>query len=283
MVSEENLAYLDEQGIPYIVAIRRRGTRESDELISKGLRGFVEMEELGLRVKEKKKGEIRYILCHNPEVAKGKRGTREEFFKKAQGEIDKLNRRFRKGQLSPQGLYHKAMEVLEHYHLERYFCPEVERRGVILYMDTELLEREHFLEGKFFLKTRLTAEQMSTAEVIRTYKGLSEIERAFRILKDPLKLRPIFHWTDRRVRAHVVICVLAYLLQKVMGIYCERANLKLSPQRALGILSQLKAIRSRLGNQSVVLTTTVEDRMRQILHAAQIPIPEKVIQSQLLT
>jgi hypothetical protein len=151
----------------------------------------------------------------------------------------------------------------------------VEKRGVILYMDTELLEREHFLEGKFFLKTRLTAEQMSTAEVIRTYKGLSEIERAFRILKDPLKLRPIFHWT--------MICVLAYLLQKVIRIYCERANLKLSPQRAVGILSQLMAIRSRLGNQSVVLTTTIEDRMRQILHAAQIPIPKKVIQSQLLT
>lgn len=283
MVSEENLISLDEQGIPYIVAIRRRGTSESDELISKGLRGFVEMEELGLRVKEKKKGDIRYILCHNPEVAKRKRGTREEFFKKAQEEIEKLNRRFRKGQLSPQGLYHKAMEVLQHYHLERYFCPEVEKRGVILYMDTELLEREQFLEGKFFLKTRLTDEQITTAEVIRTYKALCEIERAFRTLKDPLRLRPIFHWTHRRVRAHVMICVLAYLLQKVMGIYCQRANLNLSPQRALGILSRLKAIRSHLGNQSVVLTTIIEDRMRQILHAAQIPIPEKTIQSQLLT
>ena len=80
--------------------------------------------------------------------------------------------------------------------------------------------------------------------------GRHRHEAAERTLKDPLKLRPIFHWTDRRVRAPVMICVLAYLLQKVMGIYCQRANLKLSPQRALGILSQLKAIRSHLGNLS---------------------------------
>lgn len=283
MVSEENLSYLDEHGIPYIVAIRRRGTRESDELISKTLRGFEEMEELGLMVKEKSKGDIRYILCHNPEVAKRKRQNREELFHKAQGEIEKLNRRFRKGQLTPHSLYRKAMEVLQHYHLDRYFCPELESRGVILYMDTEHLEREHFLEGKFFLRTRLTPEELSPQEVIRTYKGLSEIERAFRTLKDPLKLRPIFHWTDKRVRAHVMICVLAYLLQKVLGIYCHSAALKLSPQRALQVLSQLKAVRSHLGNHSVVLTTTIEDRMRQILHAAHIPIPEKVIESQLLT
>jgi len=283
MVSEENLAYLDEHKIPYIVAIRRRGTKESDELISKTLRGFVDMEDLGLRVKEKTQGETRYILCHNPEVANKKKGIREEFFKKAQREIDKLNRRFLKGGLTPESLYHKAMEVLENYHLEKYFSPKVEKPGVILYTNTDLLERERFLEGKFFLKTKLTAEEISTKEAIRTYKALSEIERAFRTLKDPLKLRPIFHWTDRRVRAHVMICVLAYLLEKMVGIYCEKAKLNLSPRRALSLLSHLKAIHTRLGNQSLVVTTTIQERMREILDAAKIPMPEKVIETQLLT
>jgi len=101
MVSEGNLSYLDEQDIPYIVAIRRRGTRESEELISKSLKGFVEMEALGLRVKESTKGNTRYILCHNPEVASKKKAIREEFFAKAHKEIDRLNRRFLKGQLAP--------------------------------------------------------------------------------------------------------------------------------------------------------------------------------------
>jgi len=283
MVSEQNLAYLQDNGIPYIVAIRRRGTKESCELISKSLRGFEEIEELGLKVKEITKGKIRYILCHNPQVAKAKRENREESLRKAQGEIDKLNRRFRKGQLNSNSLYHKAMEVLQRYHLEKYFSPEVERPGVILCMDTELLNQERFLEGKFFLRTTLTPQEISTPEAIRTYKALSEIERAFRTLKDPLRLRPIFHWTDRRVRAHVMICVLAYLLEKMMGVYFQKAALNLSPRKALHILSQLKAVRSRLGNQSAVITTTINERMRQILDAAQIPIPDKVLESQLLT
>jgi transposase len=60
--------------------------------------------------------------------------------------------------------------------------------------------------------------------------GRHRHEAAERTLKDPLKLRPIFQWTDRRVRAHVIICLLACLLQKVFSIYCERARLKLSPR-----------------------------------------------------
>jgi transposase len=283
MVSEGNLSYLDEQDIPYIVAIRRRGTRESEELISKSLKGFVEMEALGLRVKESTKGNTRYILCHNPEVASKKKAIREEFFAKAHKEIDRLNRRFLKGQLAPEKLYHQGLHVLEHYHLERYFCPKVEKRGLILYINSDLVERERFLEGKFFLKTKLTPQELSTQEVIRTYKGLCEIERAFRELKDALKIRPIFHWTDKRVRAHVMICVLAYLLEKVVGTYCDRAKLGISPQRALSILSQLKAIHYRLGGQSLLATTVIQERMGEVLQAAKIPIPDKIIQSQLVT
>ena len=283
MVSEQNLSYLEQNGIPYIVAIRRRGTKESQGLISKSLRGFEQIPELGLLVKEVTKGKIRYILCHNPKVAKAKKDNREESFKKAQGEIDKLNKRFRKGLLSSLSLYHKAMEVLQQHHLEKYFSPEVEGPGVILYMDTELLEQERFLEGKFFLKTTLTPQEISTPEAIRTYKALSNIEGAFRTLKDPLRLRPIFHWTDTRVKAHVMICVLAYVLEKMMEVYLHRAALKLSARRALHILSELKAVRSRLGKQSAVLTTTLNQRMKEILDATQIPIPDKILESQLLT
>jgi transposase len=283
LVSEENLAFLDEAGIPYIVAIRSRGTHESDELIQKSLRGFVEVKDLGLYVKEKVKGDVRYILCHNVEVAKRKKETREALFTKAHSEIDKLNRRFLKGGLGKEELYHKGLKILERYRLENYFCPKVEKVGLILYMNTGYLDRERFLEGKFFLKTKLTAEELSTEEVIRTYKALQEIERAFRELKDFLKIRPIFHWTDRRVKAHVMICVLAYLLEKMVGIYCHRANLKLSPRRALSILAQLKAIQCKIGDHSLVITTTIQQRMKEILNATDVPIPEKVIENQLLS
>jgi transposase len=276
LVSEENLSFLDEAGIPYIVAIRRRGTHESDELIQKSLRGFVEVKELGFYVKEKVKGDIRYILCHNVEE------TREALLAKAQSEIDKLNRRFLKGGLGREQLYHRGFKILERYRLEKYFCPKVEKVGLILYINTDYLDRERFLEGKFFLKTKLASDELSTEEVIRTYKALQQIERAFRELKDFLKIRPIFHWTDRRVKAHVMICVLAYLLEKMVEIYCHRANLKLSPRRALSILAQLKAIQCNIGDQSLLITTAIQQRIKEILNATDVPIPEKIIENQLL-
>ncbi|MEJ5378464.1 MAG: hypothetical protein WHX93_17980, partial [bacterium] len=83
--------------------------------------------------------------------------------------------------------------------------------------------------------------------------------------------------------AHVMICVLAYFLEKVLEFYCDRARLKISPRRALSILSQLKAVHYRLGTQSLIATTAIQERMSQILQAANIPIPEKIIKSQLLT
>lgn len=280
MVSEENLAYLDEVQTPYIVAIRRRGTRESDALIGKSLRGFVQMDRL--LVKEKTRGDVRYILCHNPEVAESKRRTREQLLQKVQKEIDTLNRRFQNGKLSRDMLYHRALRVLEDHHLDHYFSPQLEKPGIILYFNTDTWERERFLEGTFFLKTRLSPEEFSTADLVRTYKMLQEIERAFRELKDFLKIRPIFHWTDRRVKAHVMICVLAYLLEKMVGLHCERAKVNLSPRRTLSVLSQLKAIDCRLAEQSLQVTTVLHEEMKRIMQALGMPLPGKVIGNQIV-
>ncbi len=283
MVSDENLSFLDQHGIPYIVAIRRRGTRESDELIGKTLRGFRKLQGLeGLLVKEVVRGGIRYVLCHNPEVAKQKRQRREERIKQVQSQIDALNVRYRKGRLSAQELYHRAVSLLKEHQLRRYFEPKVEKNGLILYMDPDHWDRESFLDGKFFLKTRLSADEISTADLVRVYKQLSHIEGSFRELKDFLKIRPIFHWTDRRVRAHVMICVLAYLLEKVVELYCRRARLNISPRRALWVLSQLKAVELRLGDQYIAVTTELQQKMKEILQALKVPLPEKIIENQMV-
>ncbi len=61
------------------------------------------------------------------------------------------------------------------------------------------------------LRTNFSAEQIDTAGTVRAYKSLAQMERAFRCLKTvDLDLRPVFHWTAPRVRAHVLLCTLAY-------------------------------------------------------------------------
>ena len=72
---------------------------------------------------------------------------------------------------------------------------------------------EAALDGIYVVRTNLPAEHSDAAATVRAYKSLSGVEHAFRSLKTvDLELRPVFHWTAPRVRAHVLLCMLAYYL-----------------------------------------------------------------------
>jgi hypothetical protein len=78
----------------------------------------------------------------------------------------------------------------------------------------EAIAEEARLDGIYVVRTSLSAEQADTAATVRTYKSLARVERAFRCMKTvDLDLRPVFHWTAPRVRAHVLLCMLAYYLE----------------------------------------------------------------------
>jgi transposase len=280
LISETNLERLDEIGFPYIISMRPRNNQEAQALYQKTLFGFESDSSLnGLLIKETQKGALRYIQCHNPEVAREKKKSRERRYTQIQAEIRKLQRRFHKGELTEHDLYHRVSQVLEDKRMAAYFDPKIEEGRLILYIRPEIWERETYLDGKFFLKTNLSRAELPTPEVIRSYKELQEVERAFRELKDFLKIRPIFHYTDSRVRAHVFICVLAYLLEKLVGLNCQRASLPYSARRALSLLSQLKAIECRLNGQAITMTNRVDEEINKLLSALGVPRPEKIMQN----
>ena len=74
---------------------------------------------------------------------------------------------------------------------------------------------EEQLDGLYVIRTSLPAEQLGDADVAPAYKSLARVERAFRSLKTTvvLRVRPIFHWRERRVRAHLFVCMLACYLE----------------------------------------------------------------------
>ena len=79
--------------------------------------------------------------------------------------------------------------------------------------DQDQITAEAALDGLYVIRTTVPVEQMDPAKVVATYKSLARVERDFRSLKAiDLDLRPIHHWTETRVRAHVFICMLAAYL-----------------------------------------------------------------------
>ena len=280
LISEKNLDKLDEIGFPYIISLRPRNNEEAQALYQKTLFGFESDSSLnGLLIKETHRDKIRYIQCHNPEVAREKKKGREERYTKIRAEIKRLEKRFQRGQLTEHDLYHRVSQVLEDKRMATYFDPKIEDGRLILYIRPEVWEQETYLDGTFFLKTNLSSDELPAPEVVRSYKQLQEVERAFRELKDFLKIRPIFHYTDSRVRAHVFICVLAYLLEKLVGLNCQRASLPYSARRALSLLSQLKAIECHLNGQTITMTNRVNEEIHKLFDALGVPSPQKIIQN----
>jgi hypothetical protein len=81
-------------------------------------------------------------------------------------------------------------------------------------IDAEKLEHEKRFDGCYVITSDVDQEQMKTLDVVRAYKSLTFVERAFRNLKTvQLEIRPVYHKTDERIRSHVFLCMLAYYLQ----------------------------------------------------------------------
>jgi transposase len=121
-------------------------------------------------------------------------------------------------------------------------------------------------DGIFVLETN--HPELSTEEVVASYGQLMEVERAFRVLKSLLKLRPIYHHRDRRVESHIFICFLAYLLAKVIELRLRAAGLSHSIAHALDILGRLKAVEHTWeANTVVVKAAKPEHEVKALLDA----------------
>src|ERR1019366_9407868 len=93
------------------------------------------------------------------------------------------------------------------------------RKGVFSWDFDEKVRRydEELLCGHYVITTSLDKDEVPAAQVVRYYRSLQNVEHRFRVLKDFLDLRPIFHWTEDRVRGHVALCVMAATIEAVMA------------------------------------------------------------------
>ena len=117
--------------------------------------------------------------------------------------------------------------------------------------------------GRCVLTTSLTPAQASTAQVAAAYRQLANVEARFRTLKDFLRLRPVRHWTEQRVRGHVAVCVYAAVIETLIGCDLAAAGVRdpdlgeqhLSAARALRELNRIRRVKLTANGRSIHLTT----------------------------
>jgi len=213
--SRDNLRRLRSAGGHYIAGVKlRSGMPETETALSR--QGRYRQIRDNLRVKEVRVGDgdaaERYIVCHNPAEAQRDHARRQTQIRRIETELARLGQQRDRAKTKAERDAHQRGEcaLRDHPTLSRYLRQTKSGR---LLLDKEKIAAEERLDGKYLLTT--SDPSLSAEDVALGYKQLLEAERSFRDLNGTLLLRPVFHRTNDRIRAHVLICFLALVIVRV--------------------------------------------------------------------
>jgi len=157
----------------------------------------------------------RLIVCRNPALAAERARKRIELLAATEAALARVVARVEAGTLRGAARIGLALgRVVDRFKMAKHFELEIGDDHLVVTRREQAIAAEAALDGLYVLRTSVPAERLDAPSVVRSYKRLSRVERAFRGFKAAdLAIRPIRHWTEDRVRAHVFLCMLAYYVQ----------------------------------------------------------------------
>ena len=157
----------------------------------------------------------RLVACRNRQLAQLRAAKRAELLRATAGELDKVCATVARKKLQgADKIGVRVGRVVNKYKVAKHFELTIENASFRYCIDQHKVEQEAALDGIYVLRTPLRPEIIEAADIVRSYKSLSAVERAFRSLKTvDLKVRPIHHHLPDRVRSHILLCMLAYYVE----------------------------------------------------------------------
>ena len=156
----------------------------------------------------------RLIACRNPVLAAERARKREDLLAATEKLLAPIIARVRAGRLTGAGpIGVEVGKVISRYKTGKHFAVTITDNSLAITRKQAQIEEEAALDGFYVLRTPVPASELDAAAVVTAYKNLKYVERDFRHIKsDDLDLRPVFHRLEERVKAHVLICMLACYL-----------------------------------------------------------------------
>ncbi len=263
MISKSNISEIEKAKLKYILGYRMRIISKDERKEVLGKANLRKLKNTELRFKEVEHRGQRLIICYNPERAEKDKLFREKH-------IEKLKEKL-KGVKSIKQLISNAQD--------RKFI-KVNEEKTKASLDLEKIKSDELYDGVFVLTTNT---KLSCLQVVERYKDLWQIESGFRQLKSELRMGPIYHWKDRRIRAHIMICFMAFCLKvtlyKKLKAYFKKE--KFSMTHLMRDLKSLHAIELKLDNKRAKIRTELKPGANHIFRALGMRAPNRVIQSEL--
>lgn len=232
LLSNENITELQSKGYEFILGARIKNEKQSlqDKILALNLKN-------GQSQILEKDNSTKLIISYSESRAKKDNANRERGFRK-------LEKRIRSGKLTKANINNRGYN--------KYLKLEGE---VTISLDREKFEEDNNWDG---LKGYLTNTDLTKDEVIENYGHLWKIEKAFRISKNELKIRPVYHRLDRRIEAHICIAFVAYKIYKELERQLKQKQSELSPERAIEIAKTIYSIKIETPlNQEIIEQTLI--------------------------
>jgi hypothetical protein len=294
MVTEKNLADLQasEGHFGFLLGMTRRRNPEAEALIDQidaaawqecpgGINAAEATPRQRTRVQEVRcaRPGVRVFVVDSDERRAYEQRQREKVMARVRAGLEKLQRRVAQGRLKdPAKIGAAAQRVLARHHGHRYYAWQL-TAGEFRFVEHPVnLVREKKYEGKYLIQT--DQPDLTPVDAVVHYKELNEVERGFRSLKNPIGLRPIWHQNERRVRGHIFVAALAFLIERMLERALRDAGLSLSVQDALIALQTIRQVRFRIDGPICTGVTSGSAQARQVLKALKLtetrpPIPRK--------
>ena len=264
MYSADNLAALSRGLGRYILAVPMRKVKDIEiEVLTrpgryKQVADNLQVKEVWVGDGERRK---RYVLCLNPHEAERERQHRAQLLRELDAELTLLEQR---EDDHPKA----ACALMASRRFGRYLSADWRGRPQL---DLAKIKAAEKFDGKFVVISN--DDTLSAEDIALGYKGGWIIESCFRRMKQTgLEVRPMFHWTPRRIEAHVKLCVLALQVQRAAEIRCAQPWARIAHT-----LGQLKAVRYRSDSRTIVQRTKTTAALAETLKKLGIPMPKQIL------
>ena len=260
MISKANIKSLEDSKLNYILGYRMRTISKLERAKVLSQANLRKLTNHTLEYKEVHYQEQRLVVCYNAERA----------------ELDRLHREDEVKRLREKISGSTVKQLISNLQYRKFIKINDEKTKVSI--DEEKIKEDALYDGVFVLTTNT---KLSCLQVVERYKDLWQIENGFRQLKDELEVGPIYHWKDRRIRAHIMICFLAFCLR--VALYKKlKLHFKQEQFSFTEILRDLKALHViglNIGGQRVKLRTELRDGASHVFRAIGMRPPNRILES----
>lgn len=214
----------------------------------------------------------KYVLVHSEDLAERKRKSRNARIEKTKQELDLISKKVAEGKVKKKITTYNQIKTAVNG-LTKYFNLKIrEEKNKVTYFKWDFKEeiRKKAEETDGYYTLICSSPEKSKLEIYSAFKYKCEIEAVIRELKEVIRLHPIRHWKNMRPEAQVFICILGYLLKKVMKIIMNQNEIHDSVTAIMNYLSEIKTIDMKIEGKIVRKNTQAPEEVRNLLKIMEI-------------